>query len=172
MAIPPTPGALEEGKAQGGRDAGQERRCGKWRKGCQGQSLQSSRFEAAWGEKVVLSFSANVAFFMTARGQADWKDGFKKKQAGVSDMTLLSTISNESINDNLKKRFENKEIYVCSFLWSQSNLGECAGDGWHERLIPRFAKRGVTMLSLSRAPSPGRTSAVDSASPRVLDLDG
>jgi hypothetical protein len=27
-------------------------------------------------------------------------------------MTLLSTISNESINDNLKKRFENKEIYV------------------------------------------------------------
>lgn len=27
-------------------------------------------------------------------------------------MTLLSTISNEAINDNLKKRFENKEIYV------------------------------------------------------------
>lgn len=27
-------------------------------------------------------------------------------------MTLLSTISNESINENLKKRFENKEIYV------------------------------------------------------------
>lgn len=44
--------------------------------------------------------------------QADWKEGFKKKQAGVSDMTLLSTISNEAINENLKKRFENKEIYV------------------------------------------------------------
>ncbi|GAA5969737.1 hypothetical protein JCM11641_008022 [Rhodosporidiobolus odoratus] len=49
-----------------------------------------------------------------ARGfaKADWKEGFKKKQAGVSDMTLLSTISNESINDNLKKRFENAEIYT------------------------------------------------------------
>lgn len=31
---------------------------------------------------------------------------------GVSDMTLLSTISNESINENLKKRFQNGEIYV------------------------------------------------------------
>lgn len=27
-------------------------------------------------------------------------------------MTLLSTISNESINENLKKRFESAEIYV------------------------------------------------------------
>ncbi|BGP14732.1 hypothetical protein JCM10213_004328 [Rhodosporidiobolus nylandii] len=44
--------------------------------------------------------------------KADWKEGFKKKQAGVSDMTLLSTISNESINENLKKRFENAEIYT------------------------------------------------------------
>ncbi|KAI5474581.1 hypothetical protein MNV49_003039 [Pseudohyphozyma bogoriensis] len=43
---------------------------------------------------------------------ADWKEGFKKKQVGVSDMTLLSTISNESVNDNLKKRFENAEIYT------------------------------------------------------------
>lgn len=31
---------------------------------------------------------------------------------GVSDMTLLSTISNDSVNDNLQKRFENAEIYV------------------------------------------------------------
>lgn len=31
---------------------------------------------------------------------------------GVSDLTLLSKISNEAINDNLKKRFENAEIYV------------------------------------------------------------
>ncbi|GAA5934941.1 hypothetical protein JCM3775_001688, partial [Rhodotorula graminis] len=44
--------------------------------------------------------------------KADWKEGFKKKQAGVSDMTLLSTISNDSVNDNLKKRFENGEIYT------------------------------------------------------------
>ncbi|KAJ9092356.1 class II myosin [Naganishia friedmannii] len=44
--------------------------------------------------------------------KADWKEGFKKKQVGVSDMTLLSTISNESINENLKKRFQNGEIYT------------------------------------------------------------
>jgi myosin-1 len=36
----------------------------------------------------------------------------KKKEVGVSDLTLLSKISNESINENLKKRFENAEIYV------------------------------------------------------------
>jgi len=30
----------------------------------------------------------------------------------VSDLTLISKISNEAINDNLKKRFENGEIYV------------------------------------------------------------
>lgn len=46
---------------------------------------------------------------------------------GVSDMTLLSTISNESINENLKKRFQNGEIYVSS-----------ASEG------------GVTMLTLRR----------------------
>lgn len=44
--------------------------------------------------------------------KADWADSFKKKGAGVSDLTLLSTISNEAINDNLKKRFENAEIYT------------------------------------------------------------
>lgn len=36
----------------------------------------------------------------------------KKKEVGVSDLTLLSKISNETINENLKKRFENAEIYV------------------------------------------------------------
>lgn len=36
----------------------------------------------------------------------------KKKEVGVSDLTLLSKISNEAINDNLKKRFDNREIYV------------------------------------------------------------
>jgi len=39
----------------------------------------------------------------------------KKKEVGVSDLTLISKISNEAINDNLKKRFENGEIYVSIF---------------------------------------------------------
>ena len=30
----------------------------------------------------------------------------------MSDLTLISKISNEAINENLKKRFENGEIYV------------------------------------------------------------
>lgn len=40
----------------------------------------------------------------------------KKKEVGVSDLTLISKISNEAINDNLKKRFENGEIYVRSAI--------------------------------------------------------
>lgn len=44
--------------------------------------------------------------------KADWKEGFKKKQVGVSDMTLLTTISNESVNENLQKRWTNAEIYT------------------------------------------------------------
>ncbi|KAH0838079.1 P-loop containing nucleoside triphosphate hydrolase protein [Lanmaoa asiatica] len=48
----------------------------------------------------------------TKVAKADWKEGFKKKQVGVSDMTLLTTISNESINDNLQKRWTNGEIYT------------------------------------------------------------
>ncbi|KAF5388509.1 hypothetical protein D9757_004712 [Collybiopsis confluens] len=44
--------------------------------------------------------------------KADWKEGFRKKQIGVSDMTLLTTISNESINDNLSKRWKSAEIYT------------------------------------------------------------
>ena len=43
----------------------------------------------------------------------------KKKEVGVSDLTLISKISNEAINDNLKKRFENAEIYVC---WASTQL--------------------------------------------------
>ncbi|CAO3650595.1 unnamed protein product [Cunninghamella echinulata] len=35
--------------------------------------------------------------------RADWKDTAKKKQVGVSDMTLLTKITNEAINDNLMK---------------------------------------------------------------------
>ncbi|KIJ53790.1 hypothetical protein M422DRAFT_202039 [Sphaerobolus stellatus SS14] len=44
--------------------------------------------------------------------KADWKEGFKKKQIGVPDMTLLTTISNESINENLQKRWTSGEIYT------------------------------------------------------------
>ena len=36
----------------------------------------------------------------------------RKKEVGVSDLTLLSTISDESINENLHKRFENGIIYT------------------------------------------------------------
>ncbi|KAJ9151817.1 Myosin i myo5 [Pleurostoma richardsiae] len=39
-------------------------------------------------------------------------DTTKKKEIGVSDLTLLSKVSNEAINDNLKKRFEGGEIYT------------------------------------------------------------
>ncbi|KAL4070693.1 myosin class I heavy chain [Scleroderma citrinum] len=48
----------------------------------------------------------------TKVAKADWKEGFKKKQVGVSDMTLLTTISNENINENLQKRWLNAEIYT------------------------------------------------------------
>ncbi|KAI7904550.1 P-loop containing nucleoside triphosphate hydrolase protein [Cokeromyces recurvatus] len=44
--------------------------------------------------------------------RADWKEGVKKKQVGVSDMTLLTKITNEAINDNLQKRWQNAEIYT------------------------------------------------------------
>ncbi|SMN18848.1 similar to Saccharomyces cerevisiae YMR109W MYO5 One of two type I myosins [Maudiozyma saulgeensis] len=39
-------------------------------------------------------------------------DSGKKKEVGVSDLTLLSKISDDSINQNLKKRFENGTIYT------------------------------------------------------------
>lgn len=39
-------------------------------------------------------------------------DVTKKKEVGVSDLTLLSKVSDEAINDNLKKRFEAGIIYV------------------------------------------------------------
>lgn len=57
--------------------------------------------------------------------KADWKDSTKKKQVGVADMTLLTKITNEAINENLQKRWQNAEIYVCpSFvplLWRVEN---------------------------------------------------
>lgn len=53
--------------------------------------------------------------------KADWREGFKKPQAGVSDMTLLTTISNEAVTQNLEKRYKNAEIYVSTpirrILW-------------------------------------------------------
>ena len=39
-------------------------------------------------------------------------DSSKKKEVGVSDLTLLSKISDEAINENLKKRFLNASIYT------------------------------------------------------------
>ncbi|QLQ78119.1 hypothetical protein HG537_0A03660 [Torulaspora globosa] len=39
-------------------------------------------------------------------------DSSKKKEVGVSDLTLLSTISDQAINENLKKRFFNGSIYT------------------------------------------------------------
>ncbi|KAL6929088.1 myosin I [Hanseniaspora valbyensis] len=39
-------------------------------------------------------------------------DTHKKKEVGVSDLTLLSKISNESINENLELRFKNGLIYT------------------------------------------------------------
>lgn len=39
-------------------------------------------------------------------------DTTKRKEVGVSDLTLLSTISDEAINENLKRRFKNGTIYT------------------------------------------------------------
>lgn len=67
----------------------------------------------------VFSPESQVRAELTCAGQADWSESFtKKKTAGVSDMTLLSTISNEAVNDNLKKRFECVEVRLCCFTGS------------------------------------------------------
>lgn len=65
----------------------------------------------------------------------------KKKEVGVSDLTLISKITNEAINENLKKRFENAEIYVgCKVIGRKKRLTgadihwPCAGLG---QSIPR-----------------------------------
>lgn len=58
--------------------------------------------------------------------KADWREGFKKTQVGVSDMTLLSTVSNDAINDNLHKRFSNAEIYVRRLSDPRRTLGMCS----------------------------------------------
>ena len=83
---------------------------------------------AAGGSKKV-SKVAKVGFVSLHKGvkhvlrldQADWSEGFrKKKSAGVPDMTLLSTITNEEINKNLHERFFNQEIYVSCWSDAQS----------------------------------------------------
>ncbi|CAK7226748.1 class II myosin [Sporothrix curviconia] len=47
-----------------------------------------------------------------ARPKKAMFESTKKKEIGVSDLTLLSKVSNEAINENLKKRFEGAEIYT------------------------------------------------------------
>lgn len=44
----------------------------------------------------------------------------------MSDLTLISKITNEAINENLKKRFENAEIYV-GFPMARRGEGERGG---------------------------------------------
>lgn len=51
----------------------------------------------------------------------------KKKEVGVSDLTLISKITNEAINENLKKRFDNKEIYVCRSDIAGTGIVVCGG---------------------------------------------
>lgn len=62
-----------------------------------------------YGNYLVQSINQSI---MPYNNQADWKEGFKKKELGVADMTLLTTISNESINDNLEKRWKHGDIYT------------------------------------------------------------
>lgn len=52
----------------------------------------------------------------------------KKKEVGVSDLTLISKISNEAINENLKKRFENAEIYVCRAMFAWRRIDADSGN--------------------------------------------
>jgi myosin heavy subunit len=78
-------------------------------------------------QRCVMSLHAtsNRERFSADDSQADWSEGFKKKKsAGVPDMTLLSTITNEEINKNLKERFNNQEIYVRDTTW------DCCDNPW------------------------------------------
>uniref|UniRef100_A0A093VIM3 Myosin-1 n=1 Tax=Talaromyces marneffei PM1 TaxID=1077442 RepID=A0A093VIM3_TALMA len=77
----------------------------------------------AGGEKRSRGFGrskgdADVGDGRKTRGKPQVKkaafESTKKKEIGVSDLTLLSKVSNEAINDNLKLRFENREIYICT----------------------------------------------------------
>lgn len=65
------------------------------------KDASSSKQTAAAGSGPKAQFAKKAVFETT-----------KKKEVGVSDLTLISKISNEAINDNLKKRFDNGEIYT------------------------------------------------------------
>ncbi|KAE9368646.1 myosin-5 [Stipitochalara longipes BDJ] len=68
------------------------------------------------GEKAQKAQDGGGRSGATSNGKPNIKkatfDTTKKKEVGVSDLTLISKVSNEAINDNLKKRFENREIYT------------------------------------------------------------
>ena len=91
--------------------------------------------------------------------QADWKEGFKKKQVGVSDMTLLTTITNDGVNENLSKRWKNAEIYtyIGGVLISVNpfqgvfQLESALFSAFHSRRIPTLAEPYLTNTSLSRS---------------------
>ena len=44
--------------------------------------------------------------------KADWREGFKKPQAGVSDLTFLTQISMDAIYGILLEGLANSEIYT------------------------------------------------------------
>lgn len=50
----------------------------------------------------------------------------------MSDLTLISKISNEAINENLKKRFENAEIYVSAISVLEAGVRVREGGGGKE----------------------------------------
>lgn len=54
----------------------------------------------------------------------------------MSDLTLISKISNEAINENLKKRFENAEIYVRKHPTPRQSSG---GKYFSGKLTGRYA---------------------------------
>ncbi len=87
-------GDIKEGGQEGGH-FGKERRNFRW-------------YEVRKGQLLLLVPNA----FTHNGPQADWKEGFKKKQIGVSDMTLLTKITNESVNENLEKRWKGGDIYT------------------------------------------------------------
>ncbi|CAD6573520.1 MAG: class II myosin, partial [Tremellales sp. Tagirdzhanova-0007] len=60
---------------------------------------------------------------MAKVAKADWSEGLrKKKAAGVPDMTLLSTITNDEINKNLKARHISP-MFSSRSIPSEANLG-------------------------------------------------
>ncbi|KAL3236089.1 myosin 3 [Nakaseomyces bracarensis] len=63
-------------------------------------------------KKVARSKAGQAPAKRTTKIRKATYDSSKKKEIGVSDLTLLSKISDESINDNLKRRFEHGIIYT------------------------------------------------------------